>query len=86
MSENSTNTITEVEEQIALVIKMLVSTAGPGDFQELYTPQHIPRTPLSSWNWFSSHCPLPQNSAAASLASSSEKGFLKIFVRSFKLY
>ena len=46
--ENSTNTITEAEE---LVTKMLVSTTGPGYSQELYTPQHIPWTPLSSWNW-----------------------------------
>ena len=39
MSENFTNNITEAEEQIAMVTKMLVSTAGPGAFQELYTPQ-----------------------------------------------
>ena len=53
VSENSTNTITEAEEQIALVTKMLVSTAGPGAYQELCTPQHITWTPLSSWKWFS---------------------------------
>ena len=51
--ENSTNTITKAEEQIALVTKMLVSTAGPGASQEFYTPQHIPWTPLSSWNCYS---------------------------------
>ena len=39
MSENSTNNITEAEEQIPMVTKMLVSTAGPGASQDLYTPQ-----------------------------------------------
>ena len=33
VSENSTNNITEAEEQIAMVTKMLVSTAGPGASQ-----------------------------------------------------
>ena len=38
MSENSTNNITEAEEQIAMVTKMLVSTDGPGASQ-LFIPQ-----------------------------------------------
>ena len=57
VSENSTNNITEAEEQIAMVTKMVVSTAGPGASQEFYTPQHIPWTPLSSWNWYSWNFP-----------------------------